>query len=347
MSSSTETPQPTTGKPSIRQQFKSAASKAETQPDEMIDYCGTLFYSAPPIHHKIDVLKRNYPGLWRQIHTRTVVEPPTHPPNSWLSMILCEGVIAVQQTVTPTRPVGHTNVAVFAGLMKQYGFPTYYVSSDLWSALRHTHPPVNQTWECVPFPFPAIVFMLPRGAIQHPRDGFNIDMIGVCKAKSSNNEDRVCVMYPCCERSTTDTAAIPLTEQLEPSVGWLNAHTDWTVEHITDSETSAYIFGIAANLLLAMAARRELVQLGDEKGGKRLPKPGTLVKYNPTWLGFNYHIVYEAGTSPRGTPSGHFTELGWRCGHYRLQRHGQGRKDTKVIWIEPYMAHTRKLSATT
>jgi hypothetical protein len=306
------------------------------QPPQQIvsDYMGVEFPSPPTPHQRIDLVKQMYPDLWNQVHTKTIVEPHTHPPNSILSLMLCEGWINLHS--------GHPcNEGALASRMMEYDFPTYYVSQRIFDAIRHTHPPANQTWEHISFPFPAIAFMLPRGALKHVKDGRDVTFIAIAKIAGPYGE-RVCVFYPYCDSGVSDSCAIPLTELLEPTVGWMQANTSKGVP--VDSDMSAYCFALAANLLCVMNNRRELIQLGEKLTSKKPPKPGRKPQHSPTWLGLHYQIRYEAGIDP-DMPSSRFTEIGWRCGHFKEQRFGKGRKDSKTIWIEPYMAHTRGLQA--
>ena len=49
--------------------------------------------------------------------------------------------------------------------------PTYYVSWELLAAALRTELPDDMTFEAIPFPFDALVFMLPKGTVRHRPNG--------------------------------------------------------------------------------------------------------------------------------------------------------------------------------
>ena len=52
--------------------------------------------------------------------------------------------------------------------MLEYEVPTFYVSKEHLAAAARTDLPGELLLDAVPFPFPALVFMLPKGTIRHP-----------------------------------------------------------------------------------------------------------------------------------------------------------------------------------
>jgi len=89
-----------------------------------------------------------------------------------------------------------------------------------------------------------------------------------------------------------------------------------------------------------MTARKDLTEYGTRRS-YNVPRHGASSVWHPSWLGQRYQTKREAGTSSE--PAAHFTELGWRCGHFKQQVFGTNRSERKTIWIEPYIAHTRAL----
>jgi len=57
------------------------------------------------------------------------------------------------------------------GHLLEYEIPTFYVSKELLAAAARTDLPAELLLDAVPFPFPALVFMLPKGTIRHPIEG--------------------------------------------------------------------------------------------------------------------------------------------------------------------------------
>jgi hypothetical protein len=58
-----------------------------------------------------------------------------------------------------------------AALLLRYDVPTYYVSRELLAGALRTELPDDVVFEAIPFPFDAVVFMLPKGAVCHPTEG--------------------------------------------------------------------------------------------------------------------------------------------------------------------------------
>jgi hypothetical protein len=58
-----------------------------------------------------------------------------------------------------------------AALLLRYDVPTYYLSRGLLAAAVRTELPDAMVFDAIPFPFDALVFMLPKGAVRHPTDG--------------------------------------------------------------------------------------------------------------------------------------------------------------------------------
>ena len=50
-----------------------------------------------------------------------------------------------------------------AALLQRYDVPTYYVSREILAAALRTELPNDMVFEAIPFPFDALVFMLPKG----------------------------------------------------------------------------------------------------------------------------------------------------------------------------------------
>jgi hypothetical protein len=49
--------------------------------------------------------------------------------------------------------------------------PTYYVSKGLLAAALRTELPDHTVFKAIPFPYDALVFMLPKGTVCHPSEG--------------------------------------------------------------------------------------------------------------------------------------------------------------------------------
>jgi hypothetical protein len=57
------------------------------------------------------------------------------------------------------------------GHLLQFDVPTFYVSKELLAVAARTDLPTDIFMNALPFPFPALVFMLPKATIRHPTEG--------------------------------------------------------------------------------------------------------------------------------------------------------------------------------
>jgi hypothetical protein len=57
------------------------------------------------------------------------------------------------------------------GHLLQFDVPTFYVSTELLAVAARTDLPTDIFLDAVPFPFPASLFMFPKGTICHPTEG--------------------------------------------------------------------------------------------------------------------------------------------------------------------------------
>ncbi|MFL9457921.1 hypothetical protein AB0758_43720 [Tolypothrix bouteillei VB521301_2] len=99
-----------------------------------------------------------------------------------------------------------------------------------------------------------------------------------------------------------------------------------------------YLQSIFLRLILVMECRPELVDSEEQQQkitvNKGFGKDAAKDFYEPLWVGRTYRIkrerTQEGDSSKGGTKSPHL-----RKGFVRNQPHGEGRKERKVIWIEP------------
>ncbi|WP_347566158.1 hypothetical protein [Scytonema sp. UIC 10036] len=100
-----------------------------------------------------------------------------------------------------------------------------------------------------------------------------------------------------------------------------------------------YLQSIFLRLILVMECRPELVDSEEQQQkitvNKGFGKDSAKDFYEPLWVGRTYRIKRERtyeGESQGGTKNPHL-----RKGFVRSQPYGEGRKERKVIWIEPVM----------
>lgn len=303
-----------------------------------------------------DICKKIAPKVWAAIYTKHIDAPGSH---YGFKAVAC-GLTSAIIHVTFENLARTANVAAIAAELQKYDYPTYYVSKSLLEALRHTHPPVAMTWADIMFPYSAMVFMMPKGVLCEQPSGDEIMYVSVarftkgrtlrapgCDLKIGGEpweEDRISVSWAMHAGLVHQDVTFPVSHPLEPSPGWIDEKTiEWQKmtgypADAPDGAFSSYMAGLVANLLLVWQARKELVEHGTRS--KKTLGSGVPI-HSPSWVGKKYEVIHDM---KKAVPTGaHFTELGWRSGHYKTQRCGTNRADSKIILVDPYIAYSKAL----
>lgn len=299
------------------------------------------------------MLEQKYPTVWNRVFTKSI-DAPNH---YYSSRSLAVGLTGALVEAKVSNGALDSNVPLIAGTLEQYDFPVYYVSAPLMDALKRSHPPANLKWSDIMLPFPALTFMLPRGSLQEPKEygGNDIIWVGVCRFNQGEHPripgrgplslpmpaNRISVCWGLAPSGLTmNDSTFPLDQPLEPDASWIDRVTEEgnRVYFGPKGNFSAIMAGLVANFILVMEARKELVEPGICRLKSRGPGKPSL--HSPTFIGRNYTILRKG---PPGDARGHFTELGWRAGHFKRQHYGPKREQVKTIWIDPYIAMVRGL----
>lgn len=310
-----------------------------------------------------DLIALEFPELWKLVYTKHIDTPGNYVGVKHVA-VACASVILHLRAARGSENATACNTAIAVGVLAKYDYPTYFVGKELMQALMNTHPPKASTWKDVVWPFPAMVFMLPKGVLHEPDTGHEInfvgvanlpDMDGICIPTLPNirlnrcwedNEGRVTIFYGVDYCTCIQDTTFPQNRELEVDPIWIREMSEKYREKFISSDTyaansdptfSSMLSGLVANFLLVMQARKELVEGGT--GRAKCLKSG-VASFSPTFIGRKYQAVRQY---PKGEAMGHYTEIGWRAGHMKRQHFGQGRKDEKLVWVDPYIAFTKGL----
>lgn len=308
------------------------------------------------------ITKKIDPLVWSRVCTKFIDGPSTHYPYKAVPVALASAIIAAISS--PSGKDGAANnVSSAAAILERYNYPTYYVNSSLLEALQHTTPP-DLSWNELKLPFSGLVFMLPRGAVQEPEScgGKDLLFVGVAKFEpgeevripgtnvsshpiGTTQEARITIFWALAPNALIlQDCTFPISQKLTPDSTWIDQKTEEyrSITHYgsdsPDGKFSARIAGLLANILMVMQARPEYVELGSRIGKKKL-KSGIPV-YSPTFIGRKYVVIQKQKSESTGA---HFTEIGWRAGHWKQQHFGAKSEQTKVIFVDPYIAFMRGL----
>jgi hypothetical protein len=205
--------------------------------------------------------------------------------------------------------------------------------------------------------------MFPNGAVRHP----NGHPIGYVTYAKSTKETRFTIPGTKIETdagneamifttsSTGDNTAMVMAYDLEswnearPPVAddelaeFRNIGSASEEQRLQDISVTARLARIAMNAILLLNVRPEMAEVGArvERSGKTKKGAHVPEVWTPNWLGRTYRTPGRTAdsTTEKGTHAS--PRLHWRRGHWRDQRVGAGRKESKTIWIEPVVVNAK------
>jgi hypothetical protein len=240
--------------------------------------------------------------------------------------------------------------------------PLLFPAPELLEAARHSTFADDIDWTTMQLPFETAVFVLPRFALMHPKDGECAFIVygrirkgeikvlpGFRGASSPSDRFGIVAMCPdgpngpvwydsvlnASHRTTLKLGNLFYTGPGEESPELpVSRMLDEALDKENDGEFLEELGTIVFGLLLAITARPELVT--PARMVKRVgPVHGKDTKefWEPNIIGRDYHVrrhLPKGGThaSPR---------LHWRRGHFRRQPCGPGFSERKTIWLEPVL----------
>lgn len=299
------------------------------------------------------IAETKFPSVWKAVNTKSINNPGSHQGAQSVAAIFAHSIYDC--VTSGADAAGNSKcIAEAAAIMQAYDYPLYYVSKNLIEALKRTEPPADTRWDSLTFPFPGLVFMLPRGSVLETLDGSSIFCAGIYQ--SPTKPERIMVpginsyidakddhlnlisVFWISESCVTGYASFDKGNKLHLA--------KWASENVNRNYTDGYemtndellcMVDIVGNLLLVMSARPEIVESGGSTG--KTFKSG-LPLHQPTFIGRKYEIIRK---TPIQSTGAHFTELRWRAGHMKRQHFGIKNQETKIIFVDPYMAYSAGL----
>ena len=302
-------------------------------------------------------MERMRPELWRRCYPK-IYDP-------YKTDVYCSSKQAARTMLSTTLKIEHglggqseQFEIMWASMLAERRVPTYWVSSDLAEAVMRTTPPVTLDWYNMKMPHEAAVFMLPKGSIEHPKEG-DVQFVSYGrfikdrwinslagkgpKQYSSANGSMLLFSkthryfthynlpyeeFPIVDLKDIDEA-ISRYEYEVHSSGWLGANMDKDDTRV-GIKTAHLIFG----LLLLMLRKPELVSEG-KLINKVRAREGQAPKefWKPSIIGEHYRLrrVPQQLGGTHASPRGHWVRGFWKDVHY-----GKANAYIKDMWIEPY-----------
>ena len=314
-------------------------------------------------------LEKKHPDWLQALAPRHINAPADYWPQKVLAVssvnAAMQNYISIHEHQTRPNPA-LAAVHGQAALLLRYEVPTYYVSRELLAAALRTELPDDMTFEAIPFPFDALVFMLPNGTVRHPTEGdcpflvlsrtskgqtLSLPIQGLDFSVSADQDAVLVTTYmPEAPLSTVyyksvpvipgatirqafqQASSVPFSLIVNDELADNEEGVDLSAEHFVDK-----LWLLSVTLLLIMVSGENLIERGRlEK--KRKPKSGDgkpMEFWSPNFLG----RLYQSAVAGEGESRSASTQrLHWRRGHIKAQPHGPRRELRKIIWIQPYKA---------
>jgi len=264
------------------------------------------------------------------------------------------------QVMSPEADMPTRYASLTCTRLVEYSMPTYFVSPSLLHACLQTSLPEGLHYSDMRWPMPALLFILPVGAVSSPTDG-HCRFIALARHSKGENVERLPGLPPFPNVFTYDCFShYANTTGNAVFAGYIPTHTDPTLTDVLSGEKhfSPGIVGIKASgelayatiegsdgdfmgltvsiglrLLLLLNARPELLTPARElrKSNPSAKKPKSAL-WSPNIIGEHFKAA-----SDEPSRSGRSPRLHWRRGHYRNQPHGLGLAHRKLLWIEPVL----------
>jgi hypothetical protein len=295
--------------------------------------------------------EKRRPELWRICYPRLYRNIENYGSPRLGAVMYMRSVAWLLDHITDV-PYSVRNIYMAASLARQYDFPCFFVSPELFISIANTEVPAEIMWQEMDLPFESGIFYLPRSILQHPTDGL-CDFLGWVRLRQGgiyqflpkyppvhSLSDRFIMFTGIHEKESFPFLDYVIDAKYTPRIGESISESIcretkgvWDLplvegENAFLSRCKSLVFGI----LLAMHARPALVSSGN-RTGKFHKKSGREI-WEPNVIGKHYQIV-RAGSGEKGTHAS--PRLHWRRGHYRQQLYGRGRSSIKTIWIEPML----------
>jgi hypothetical protein len=307
-----------------------------------------------------DFIESERPEWLRKLMPRIISAPSEYWPQKILAVAAILSALCNQLAKELGKKSDQTAAAVEGqmGHLLQFDVPTYYVSKELLAAAARTELPTEMSLDAVPFPFPALVFVLPKGMIRHqsagdcpyiivsrPEKGQVFDLplrditIGMVAPETivlvstylpgENRSYHFSINVVCGE---TMRAAFERASAVPFEISGKDMYGFNEIPSFSDADFVSRLWLLGMTLLLIMASGAPLIETGRLL---KVVKPKNLTDapkefWSPNFLG----RVYQSRTEADET--GQHLRPHWRKGHIKSQPHGPQHSLRKVIWIQPY-----------
>jgi hypothetical protein len=247
-----------------------------------------------------------------------------------------------------------THLNQIAAKLLEYKMPTLFLEREFAAAALNSNSPDDLRWDEIKLPFESALLMLPKQFLINPEHG-ETEFIGYARFKKDEifipvgtkqptkfTENTLLIFtsyghaaeFPSVERAV-NAARQPLISDVlysaEEKFFLGDADEPFALYTTADEfDFTDLLTRFLFSVLLALTSRPAYLKRGERRGRH---KKSNLPIWTPNIVGGNYRAPTELSSNADCSPK----RLHWRRGHFRAQRIGIGRSETKIIWIEPIL----------
>lgn len=304
----------------------------------------------------VEAVQSLYPQIFRLFYPRIYENVGTYHSPKVISAYMATAAVETSMYGLERAPTAYKIMMGILSKLLEKRIPTMFISASMVKAVRATEFEGDIDWNAMKLPYEAGVFVLPRGALIHPKDGecccilygripagdYRIPVPNLPEIRIANDAFN---MMTLCPQAGIWYDSV-LTKERRPTVKLRNLFyleegqrtpkielgTPLDVDLTLDDEQFLQETAtICLGTLMVMAARPALVSPGTHRktiSGAHGPREF----WSPNIVGKDYVVRGEAAGGSHRSPRMH-----WRRGHLRNQAVGAGRVDRKLIWLEPML----------
>lgn len=302
-----------------------------------------------------ELVRRQAPNALAAAIPRVYADPPAGyltAQQLGLRLAVAVSSAAASKEYGADDPVTMVHGAIAENII-QLQVPVWWIGKDLVEALQATDLPPGLRFADVPYPLPSFALILPRGLI---KDGEGGDVEYIQCNVTPVEEDlkyhrglftvSTMVSFNPAGAPSKPGPAYHNTEFLDDAIvqafQGINERPILSygyAEHVDgDTDMVKRIARVAISASFLLASRPDLVEAQENpirRVRSSLHGGGKVPLQSLRWLGRTYRTIRPSPVPGQGTHAS--PRLHWRRGHWRDQRIGEGRKQRKIVWIQPVL----------
>lgn len=244
-----------------------------------------------------------------------------------------------------TEAKNATLVAAVFEKLRQFDYQYMWLAKDLAEALMMTTPPENTILADVPWPFPAFTVMLPHGLMPTPEGGMMAWVnIGHLVGQSTVTRQRETRLTFTAASFTADGVEVDwfghfnAADDIKQVLGLPFAESELFTDFkcVGDAEIPNQILRLLVNMAYYMTTSVDAVDQSIIGGTKKKARGGKEAWWTPRWVGQRYKRPTVNLGGSHASPRAH-----WRRGHMKAVRHGEGRQQSRIVWIQPTLVNAQ------